>query len=50
MKKVLGLGNALVDILIKVDDKFVTDLKFEKGSMNHIDTIMKPETKGEWYG
>lgn len=40
MRHVLGLGNALVDILIKVDDKFVTDLKFEKGTMNHIDIIM----------
>lgn len=40
MKKVLGLGNALVDVLLKVDDKFVEDLRFKKGSMNHIDKMM----------
>jgi len=37
MNKVLGLGNALVDLLMIVDDEFVESLSFKKGSMNHID-------------
>jgi len=37
MKKILGLGNALVDLLMVVDDSFVKSLSFKKGSMNHID-------------
>lgn len=37
MKKVLGIGNALVDLLMIVEDSFVESLSFKKGSMNHID-------------
>ncbi len=37
MNKILGLGNALVDLLMIVDDSFVESLSFKKGSMNHID-------------
>ncbi len=37
MDKILGLGNALVDLLMVVDDNFVKSLSFEKGSMNHVD-------------
>jgi len=37
MKKMLGLGNALVDLLMVVEDSFVKYLSFKKGSMNHID-------------
>lgn len=37
MSKILGLGNALVDLLMIVDDSFVESLSFKKGSMNHID-------------
>ncbi len=40
MKKILGLGNALVDLLMKVEDSFVESLSFKKGSMNHIDLEM----------
>ena len=36
MKKILGLGNALVDLLMIVEDSFVESLSFKKGSMNHI--------------
>lgn len=36
MKKVLGLGNALTDILMQVSDEDITALGFCKGSMNHI--------------
>ncbi|MBO4232526.1 MAG: adenosine kinase, partial [Bacteroidales bacterium] len=37
MKKVLGLGNALTDILLQVSDEDVRELGIEKGSMNLID-------------
>lgn len=37
MNKILGLGNALVDLLMVVEDSFVESLAFKKGSMNHID-------------
>lgn len=40
MKKILGLGNALVDLLMIVEDSFVESLSFRKGSMNHIDLSM----------
>lgn len=40
MKKILGLGNALVDLLMIVEDSFVESLSFRKGSMNHIDLNM----------
>lgn len=39
MKKILGLGNALVDLLMVVEDSFVESLSFKKGSMNHIDIM-----------
>ncbi len=37
MKKVLGLGNALTDILLQVSEEDVRELKLMKGSMNLID-------------
>lgn len=38
MKKVLGIGNALVDILVKLDDdKILADFNLEKGSMTLVD-------------
>jgi len=40
MSRILGLGNALVDLLMIVDDSFVESLSFEKGTMNHIDLNM----------
>lgn len=36
MKKVLGLGNALTDILMLVTDEDIKALGISKGSMNHI--------------
>jgi len=38
MKKILGIGNALVDIMIKIDDdRILTDLELPKGSMQLVD-------------
>ncbi|MEA1898305.1 MAG: adenosine kinase [Bacteroidota bacterium] len=38
MKKVLGLGNALVDVLIKLDnDQILSELSLPKGSMQLVD-------------
>ena len=38
MKKVLGIGNALVDVLVKLEnDKFLTDNNLPKGSMQLVD-------------
>lgn len=38
MKTVLGIGNALVDILIRLDnDSFLTELGLERGSMTLVD-------------
>ena len=36
-KKILGIGNAIVDVLAKVDDEFLTENKLIKGSMKLID-------------
>jgi sugar/nucleoside kinase (ribokinase family) len=39
-KKVLGIGNALVDIMIKIDDEAIlTQLQLPKGSMQLVDTL-----------
>jgi sugar/nucleoside kinase (ribokinase family) len=41
MKKILGIGNALVDILIQInDDQLLSELNLDKGSMSLIDTKM----------
>ena len=38
MKKVLGIGNALVDIMLKIDDdQLLKDLELPKGSMQLVD-------------
>ena len=36
MKKVLGLGNALTDVLLQVTEEDLRELGFQKGSMNLI--------------
>lgn len=36
-KKILGIGNALVDILINVDDNFLLNQKLQKGSMQLVE-------------
>ena len=35
-KKILGIGNAIVDVLTKVDDEFLEKNKLVKGSMKLI--------------
>ena len=35
--KVVGIGNAIVDVLCKVDDQFITDHGLTKGTMKLID-------------
>ena len=39
-KKILGIGNAIVDIFVKVNDDFLSKNKLIKGSMKLIE---KPE-------
>jgi len=36
-KKILGIGNAIVDVFVKVDDKFLSKNKLIKGSMKIIE-------------
>ncbi|HOY30820.1 MAG TPA: adenosine kinase [Bacteroidales bacterium] len=44
MKKVLGIGNALVDIMTILDsDKFLTQLEIQKGSMQLVDSDLSSE-------
>ena len=37
--KVLGIGNAIVDVLCKVDDQFILDHSLSKGTMKLVDEI-----------
>ena len=39
MKDVYGVGNAIVDVIAEVDDKFLSELALEKGNMTLIDDI-----------
>ena len=36
-KKILGIGNAIVDVFVKVDDDFLLKNNLTKGSMKHIE-------------
>jgi len=36
-KKILGIGNAIVDVFVKVDDNFLSKNKLTKGSMKLIE-------------
>jgi len=46
MKKVLGIGNALVDVMTRLkDDSIIEQLGFAKGSMNLVDTEKSAEIK-----
>lgn len=48
MKKVLGIGNALVDLLVKIDsDDILSKLELPKGSMTLIDDIGLSTIKNE---
>tara|TARA_B100000700_G_scaffold304781_1_gene377832 strand:+ start:448 stop:1455 length:1008 start_codon:yes stop_codon:yes gene_type:complete len=42
---VVGIGNAIVDIIVKIDDSFLQDNSLNKGSM----TIVSEEKAGELY-
>ena len=37
--KVLGIGNAIVDVICKVDDKYLLDNKLTKSTMKLVDEI-----------
>ena len=38
MKKILGIGNALVDIMVRIDnDQILNELELPKGSMQLVD-------------
>ena len=40
MKKILGIGNALVDIMIPIDnDQILSELELPKGSMQLVDKV-----------
>jgi fructokinase len=36
-KKILGIGNAIVDVFVRVDDNFLSENKLVKGSMKLIE-------------
>ena len=50
-KKILGIGNAIVDVFVKVDDNFLSKNKLIKGSMKLIEKdefeILKTKIKIE---
>ena len=37
--KILGIGNAIVDVICKVDDKFITDNNLTKSTMKLVDEV-----------
>ena len=37
MKKILGVGTALVDVICQVDDNIISELNLSKGSMTLIE-------------
>ncbi len=39
----IGIGNAIVDIIVNVDDEFLEKKKLQKGSMNLVDSIESKE-------
>ena len=40
MKKILGIGNALVDIMVPIDnDQILSELELPKGSMQLVDKV-----------
>ena len=47
-KSILGIGNALIDILIFIsDDAVLQKFGFPKGSMTLVDSILSSEIKKE---
>ena len=37
--KILGIGNAIVDVICKIDDKFITQNKLTKSTMKLVDEV-----------
>ena len=37
--KILGIGNAIVDVICKVDDKFITQNNLTKSTMKLVDEV-----------
>ena len=35
--KILGIGNAIVDVICKVEDKYLSDNELTKGTMKLVD-------------
>ena len=35
--KILGIGNAIVDVICKIDDKFLIDINLTKSTMKLVD-------------
>ena len=49
MKKILGMGNALVDIMIRIDDDtFLNLLELPKGSMQLVDSVRSKSVLGKF--
>ena len=48
-KKILGIGNAIVDVLTKVDDEFLKKNKLVKGSMKLINKSEFENLKKNYY-
>ncbi|OPZ98617.1 MAG: putative sugar kinase YdjH [Bacteroidetes bacterium ADurb.Bin408] len=48
MKKILGIGNALVDVMVRLDsDNFLKEMGLPKGSMQLIDTQFAKDLQGK---
>ena len=47
-KKILGIGNAIVDIFVKVNDDFLLKNKLKKGSMKLIEKKEYENTKDSY--
>ena len=45
MKKILGVGTALVDIIAQVDEDVITKLGLNKGSMSLIEEKQIPQIR-----
>lgn len=43
----VGIGNALVDVLAQVEDSFITDHRFTKGAMALVDEQRSQELYGD---
>ena len=48
MKKILGVGTALVDVICQVQDNVINDLKLTKGSMTLIEESQIQEIRSNF--